>query len=284
MHRKIYFVFLALLVVAVGLILWIAQTTGEAEGKPVSLTALPLVVEESPQALKIATPAMSEEVEMSAAQVRQALMERAERGLFKPGWALVRETFTDFTKTENYIVVPMNGQIIPKNWVRETWLFLDEDLRVKVMHSEKKMLDGTIVALTRASDGAAGRPLNDEILPNVQIGYWLKTETMERLIEQGETQKVVFQFLLFEGKWVLKALYQDVFPFPVRMDGLEQSLVSIISEDYYDWDTGQFLFSEGWAMLTDGSRELVSRLEMSLNFNSTPPDAVLDGFSTMLED
>ncbi|MFN7036160.1 MAG: hypothetical protein ACK4SN_07305 [Bellilinea sp.] len=279
MHRKPYFVLLTLLVLAAGLVLVIAQKPGEAKGEPAAQTALPPDGEEVTQAAESLTPAAPAEVEMSAVQVREALLERAKRNLFKPGWVLVRETFTDFTKAEDYVVVPMNGQIIPKNWVRETWLLVDEGLQVKAMFSEKKMLDGTIVSLTRASDGFFGKTLNAEILPNVQIDYWTKTETMHRLIEQGETQEVVFQFLSLDGKRILHVVYSDVFPSPVRMDGLKQPLISFTTEDYYDWQTGQFLFSEGWATLTDDSRQLVGRLEMIFDFNSTPPESVLEGFS-----
>jgi hypothetical protein len=284
MYRKPYFVLITLLGLAAGFILLITQKPGEAKGELAAQTALPTVMEETTQAAQSVTPAMTAEVEMSAVQVREALLERAKRNLFKPGWVLVRETFTDFTKAEDYVVVPMNGQIIPKNWVRETWLLVDEGLQVKAMFSEKKMLDGTIVSLTRASDGFFGEALNAEILPNVQIDYWTKTETMHHLIEQGETQEVVFQFLSLDGKQVLHAVYSDVFPSPVRMDGLKQPLISFTTEDYYDWQTGQFLFNERWATLTDGSRQLVGRLEMSIDFNSTPPEVILEGFSITPEE
>jgi len=284
MYRKAYIVLIALLGLAAGFILLMAQKPGEVKGEPAAQTALPTAVEEVIQAEPGVAPATAAEVAMSAAQVREALLERAKQNLFKPGWVLVRETFTDFTKAEDYVVVPMNGQIIPKNWVRETWLLVDEGLQVMAMFSEKKMLDGTIVSLTRASDGFFGKTLNAEILPNVQIDYWTKTETMHRLIEQGETQEVVFQFLSLDGKRILHAVYSDVFPSPVRMDGLKQPLISFTTEDYYDWQTGQFLFSEGWATLTDGSRQLIGRLEMIFDFISTPPESVLEGFSITPEE
>ncbi len=284
MYRKAYIVLIALLGLAAGFILLMAQTSGEVKGEPAAQTALPTAVEEVIQAEPSVAPAVAAEVAMSAAQVREVLLERAKQNLFKPGWVLVRETLTNFTNREEYVVVPLNGQIIPKNWVRETWLLVDEGLQVKAMFSEKKMLDGTIVSLTRASDGFFGKTLNAEILPNVQIDYWTKTETMHRLIEQGETQEVVFQFLSLDGKRILHVVYSDVFPSPVRMDGLKQPLISFTTEDYYDWQTGQFLLSEGWATLTDDSRQLVGRLEMVLDFNSTPPESVLEGFSITPEE
>jgi len=284
MYRKPYIVLIALLVLAAGFILLMAQKPSEAKSEAAAQTALPTAVGEVIQAAQSVTPVMAAEVEMSAAQVREALVERAKQHLFKPGWVMVRETLTNFTNREEYVVVPMNGQIIPKNWVRETWLLVDEGLQVKAMFSEKKMLDDTIVSLTRASDGSFGKAFNAEILPNVQIDYWTKTETLDRLIEQGETQRVVFQFLSLDGKRVLYAVYSDVFPSPIRMEGLKQPLISFSTEDHYDWEIGQFLFSEGWATLTDGNRQLVGRLEMSIDCNSTPPDAVLEGFSITPEE
>ncbi len=279
MHRKIYFVFLALLVVAVGLILWIAQTTGEAKGKPVSLTALPLVVEESPQALKIATPAMSEEVEMSAAQVRQSLMERAERGLFKPGWALVRETLTNFTNRDEIVVVPMNGQIIPKNWVRETWLFLDEDLKVAAGYSIVKSIEGEPVHETIVSDGTFGKEIQSEDLPGWQLEHWLYLDLFDRMIEYDGGKSATFFFIDQNGRRLLRVLTQDFYPSPGYTDGVEGAIVSSFSISYYDWETGQFLFSEDWAVLTDDSQKQINQLKMEIEYPLSSPSKVLVKFT-----
>ncbi|MEN4011668.1 MAG: hypothetical protein ROW48_06510 [Bellilinea sp.] len=284
MFRKPYLVLVALLVLAAGSIFLAAQKPGGAKGQTEGEAALPLVVEEAEETGAGKTPSGAQEAEMSAGQIRQALLERAKQHLFKPGWVLVRETLTDFTNAEAYVVVPMNGQIIPKNWVRETWLFVDQDLQVDAMYSEKKMFDGTRVSLTQASDGSIGKPANPEILPAVQSDYWARIEAVDRVIEQGGGQNAVFQLIQPEDRLRLQVTTQDVYPSPGRMDGVDQPVISFTSVDYYDWTTGQFLFSEGWATLIDGSRQLVRRLEMSIDANSIPPEMILMEFSTTAEE
>uniref|UniRef100_UPI002ADD9507 hypothetical protein n=1 Tax=Bellilinea sp. TaxID=2838785 RepID=UPI002ADD9507 len=83
MYRKPYFVLITLLGLAAGFILLVVQTSGEVKGEPAAPTAFPTAVEEVIQAAPGVTPAVAAEVAMSAAQVREALLERAKQNLFK---------------------------------------------------------------------------------------------------------------------------------------------------------------------------------------------------------
>jgi hypothetical protein len=279
MYRKPYFVLIALLGLAAGFILLITQKPGEAKGELAAQTALPTVMEETTQAAQSVTPAMTAEVEMSAVQVREALLERAKQNLFKPGWVLVRETLTNFTNREEYVVVPMNGQIIPKNWVRETWLLVDEHLKVAAGYSVIKSLNGEPLHEAIVSDGTFGKMIQPEDLLGWQVDRWLYLDLFDRMIEYDDGKSASFSLIEQEASRRLRVFTQDFYPSPGFTDGVDGPIVSSFSTSYYDWETGQFLLSEDWAVLTDGSHKQINCLAMEVDYPPLPPADVVARFS-----
>ncbi|MFN7036162.1 MAG: hypothetical protein ACK4SN_07315 [Bellilinea sp.] len=279
MHRKPYIVLIALLGLAAGFTLLMAQKPGEAKGEPAAPMALPTAVEEVIQAAPGVTPATAAEVEMSAAQVREALLERAKRNLFKPGWVLVRETLTNFTNREEYVMVPLNGQIIPKNWVRETWLLVDKDFKVVAGYSVIKSLKGEALLEAIVSDGTFGKMIQPEDLPGWQVDRWLYLDLFDRMIEYDDGKSASFSLIEQEASRRLRVFTQDLYPSPGFTDGVDGAVVSSFSNSYYDWETGQFLLSEDWAVLTDGSHKQINRLKMEVEYPPVLPPEVVDRFA-----
>jgi len=279
MYRKPYIVLIALLVLAAGFILLMAQKPSEAKSEAAAQTALPTAVGEVIQAAQSVTPVMAAEVEMSAAQVREALVERAKQHLFKPGWVMVRETLTNFTNREEYVVVPMNGQIIPKNWVRETWLLVNEDLKVVAGYSVVKSFKGEPLLETIVSDGSFGKMIQPENLPGWQEEHWLYLDLFERMIEYDGGKSATFSLIEQGAKRLLRVFSQDFYPSAGYTEGVEGAIVSSFSTSYYDWETGQFLLSEDWAVLTDGSHKQINRLEVEVEYSPAPPAEVVARFT-----
>ncbi len=279
MYRKAYIVLIALLGLAAGFILLMAQTSGEVKGEPAAQTALPTAVEEVIQAEPSVAPAVAAEVAMSAAQVREVLLERAKQNLFKPGWVLVRETLTNFTNREEYVVVPLNGQIIPKNWVRETWLLVDKDLKVAAGYSVIKSLNGEPLYEAIVSDGTFGKMIQPEDLPGWQVDRWLYLDLFDRMIEYDNGKSASFSLVEQDASRRLRVFTQDFYPSPGFTDGVDDAIVSSFSTSYYDWETGQFLISEDWAVLTDGSHKQINCLKMEVDYPPLPPADVVARFS-----
>ncbi|GIV63092.1 MAG: hypothetical protein AB1457_13590 [Chloroflexota bacterium] len=279
MYRKPYLVLLALLVLAAGFILLMAQKPGEAKSEAAAQTALPTAVGEVTQAVESVTPDMTAEVEMSAAQVREALVERAKQHLFKPGWVLVRETLTNFTNREEYVVVPMNGQIIPKNWVRETWLLVDKDLKVVAGYSVVKNPEGEPLHETIVSDGTFGKAIQPEDLPGWQVDHWLYLDLFDRMIEYDGGKSASLSLIEQDASRRLRVFTQDFYPSPGFTDGVDGAIVSSFSTSHYNWETGQFLFSEDWAVLTDGSYKQINHLKMEVEYPPVLPADVIAQFA-----
>ncbi|MEW6649187.1 MAG: hypothetical protein AB1453_03240 [Chloroflexota bacterium] len=275
MFRKPHLVLVTLLVLAAGSIFLAAQKPGGVKGQTEGEAALLLVVEEAKETAVGKTPSGAQEAEMSAEQIRQALLERAKQHLFKPGWVLVRETLTNYTDREEYTVVPMNGQIIPKNWVRESWLHLDAALDVTAGYSVMKGLDGVPVYESIVSDGSPGAAIQPESLPGWQVEHWQYLYLFDRMIEHDGGKSANFEIIEEDGRRLLRVFTQDVYPSPGFTDGVELAIVSSFGIQYYDWMTGQFLLGEDWANLIDGSQKQINLLEMEIEYPTTPPDEIL---------
>lgn len=207
-------------------------------------------------------------------QIKQILMDKITNHFMTPGWLEVEETLSNFTNREETIVVPENQQIIPKNWVQTTWLYINEKRQISAGYSSRNTGDGTVVSTSIYSDGTKFEALNQKA--PFQMDVIMKLDYLDRILSTGGTGDVTWKEI--NGRRVVGISSSDHFPEPMLTDGVEQPVTAVSGTNYYDWETGQFLYSEDWLTFVDGSIMQANHLEMQVRQILTPLAEVLGKF------
>ena len=208
-------------------------------------------------------------------QIRQTLSNRWAGQLPAPGWLEVRETLENLVAGPGSTTIPETQQILSNNWVRVTWLYIDSDHRVVAGYSQRSTPDGQIVSSSIMSDGSQFAPLNSEISSSFSLAIQ-HLDYLDRIISTGNTAELAWTKI--GGRTVLVVSSSDQFTEPSTTDGIDQAATGMTGKHYYDWDSGQFLCSEDWLTLVDGTQIQANRLILELYSNVTPPEDVLDKF------
>ncbi len=216
-------------------------------------------------------------------ELRKILQQQLRLSLPKPGWVQIKKTHESFTSEEEAIIVPDTGQIIPKNWIETTWVFIDETGNCLAMTSEKTTLEGQVVNSNVISDGSKWRPVNPSDVRNIDLELFMKYEYIDRVIAAGESANLSIDYETNNGQKIVGISSRDKFPKGTNMEGVDQMIFEVYGTNYYDLNTGLFLFSEDWAILEDGTRQKLGRTEAEVKFLAEAPLAVLDKFEEAAE-
>jgi hypothetical protein len=210
--------------------------------------------------------------------IREELSHKAQETFMQPGWLHIQIFVYDMVNPDGSVVVPETGQVIANGYMLDNWYFITEEKKMAAMYSKKQMLDGTFISLNLMGDGSIYPARQPEVIETATMDWTMSMQTIDRIISFGEEANLVVNFENRDGIELVTITTVDIFHDPIEDEDFSSPIVSYTGTLYYDWNTGQLLFDEGWVNLVDGSNLLMDKRELKVLTDNQATDEVLLSF------
>jgi hypothetical protein len=285
----------AMIVVAVGGI-WIGQRFGRwVTGPANAQERLPEVTQPAAATSAIQATPISENIAAIGVSVQQtdgqsaneqpadfellkALNAKSAEKFLKPGW--IHFAFQSISDNDDGSNGDLgNGQVIPLNYISESWYRLNE--KGEIVESVSLMIanDGQIVQVGTLSDGVA-RNLTTNYISEGQspIPLYLDFGFVRDATQAKEEGLQVTQTTAsLDGRKVLVFVIRQSYEMAQKIVGYDQPVTSIEQQALYDPDTGQLVQRVTVVKLADGTERVGSGItSVTIEPIGAPPDNVLD--------
>lgn len=214
--------------------------------------------------------------------VVQHLKEKINTTLLNPGWVHVSKEYTSFVESENEVIVPESGQVIPKDYILDQWLLVDADLGLNVQYIHGVSTAGKEYTATLYSKDERWPSVDTTPLETIDIPYVLGTKILDDIIAMGFAGEAKIEYLSEEGTRVVAITMITQFQRPISFNGWEDArMIEFASSSFYDWKTGLPLRSEEWITREDGEKILSSSAIYSVSHENELPLEVLERMNQM---
>ncbi len=209
-------------------------------------------------------------------ELRKILQQQLSLTLKKSGWIQIYSTHENYTNAEEAIIVPDTGQIIPKNWIDTTWIYIDETGNCLAMTSERTTLEGQVVSSIVISDGSKWKAINPSDIRNIDLEAFMRYDYIDRVIAAGDSANLSIDYETINDQKIVSVSSIDKNPRGGNMEGIDQLVFEVHITNYYDLNTGLFLYSEHWVTLEDGTQQKINKTEYDVSITSEVSMNVLD--------
>jgi len=197
----------------------------------------------------------------------------------QPGWLHIQIFVYDMVNPDESVVVPETGQVIANSYMLDNWYFITEEKKMAAMYSKKQMLDGTFISLNLLSDGSIYPASQPELIETATMDWTMSMQTIDRIISFGDEANLTINFENRDGEELVTIATVDIFHEPIEDEDFSSPIVSYTGTLYYDWNTGQLLYDEGWVNLADGSNFMMDKRELKVLTEDQITDEVLQSFN-----
>ena len=211
--------------------------------------------------------------------IRTELSRKAKETFMLPGWLHIQIFVYDMLNPDKTVIVPETGQVIANSYVLENWYFMTDEGKMAAMYSKKQMLDGTLISLSLMSDGTIGPAIQPELIADANMDWTMSMQTIDRIISFGEESNLTIRFENREGIEMVLITTVDIFTTPVEDEDFPSPITEYTGTLFYDWNTGQLLYDEGWVTLADGTHLLLDKKELVVLPDDQVPDEVRFSFN-----
>lgn len=214
-------------------------------------------------------------------ELLKALNAKSAEKFLRPGWIYFKfQSISDNDNGNNGDLG--NGQVIPLNYISESWYRLNE--KGEIVESVSLMItdSGQIVQVGTLRDGV-GRNLTTNYISEEQgpIPLYLDFGFVRDATQAKEEGLQVTQTTaLFDGREVLMFVIRQSYEMAQEIVGYDQPVTSTEQQALYDPDTGQLVQRVTVVKLADGTERVGSGIRsVTIEPINTPPDNVLDYLS-----
>jgi hypothetical protein len=195
--------------------------------------------------------------------------------LSSPGWLHV---VTSYDRSKDQASSLPSGQIIPADYIMDTWYFLNEESLVSKSVALMTDLEGRIIQESTFNDG---------IWRNLTVGeswtgdpYAIKLDFgFSKDISRPSQTSVVISHDTGELDGVPVDVYsiEDIFDYPVDMAGFDKAIIKGSRSVYFDLNKGALLKAERTLTAEDGSvYHVETAVFVTIEQAESPPDYILD--------
>ncbi len=211
--------------------------------------------------------------------IRNELSRKSQETFMQPGWLHIQIFVYDMVNPDESVVVPETGQVIANSYMLDNWYFITEEKKMAAMYSKKQMLDGTFISLNLLSDGSIYPSSHPELIETATMDWSMSMQTIDRIISFGDEANLTINFENRYGIDLVTITTIDIFHEPIEDEDFSSPIVSYTGTLYYDWNTGQLLYDEGWVNLADGSNLLMNKRELKVLSEDQVSDEILQSFN-----
>ena len=195
--------------------------------------------------------------------------------LSSSGWLHV-VTFHDREKDQSSSL--SSGQIIPEDYIKDTWYFLNEEGLVSEMVTFMTDLEGNIIQESTFSKGIWRNLTIGENWPGDPYEIRLDFGFSKDIARASKTSVFIDHYTSeLDGVPVDVYTIEDIFDEPVHMEGFDKAIVSGSRTVYFDSSSGALLKAERTLTAENGTIYNVETAKfVTVEQVDAPPDDILD--------
>lgn len=170
-----------------------------------------------------------------------------------------------------------NGQVIPLNYLSETWYHLNDQGQAVEVIAFMRSEDGEPVQISTFR-GNIWRNLTigekwggEPFTPRLDLGF-----SADAAQAHGWGSTLSQQTVTLAGRTALRFTMRDEFGSPLLMEGYTQPVISAERRAYFDTRSGALLLLERVLVTADGKERVVERVDpITIEYGAEPPAEVL---------